>query len=108
MSVIVIVPVRCPCIVGANVTLIVQLGPMATVAPHVLVCKKSPLIAMLVIVRVSVPLLVSITVWAGLVVPITWSPKVRLVGVSVTAGAVPVPLSAIVWGLLSRLKRLRC
>jgi hypothetical protein len=33
--------VRVPVLVGANVTLIVQLAPGATEAPHVLVCPKS-------------------------------------------------------------------
>src|SRR3989449_4857958 len=50
-----------------------------------------PARAMLVMLRVAVPLLVRVTVCTGLVVLRRWSPKARLVGAKVTAGAMPVP-----------------
>lgn len=53
--------VRAPAAVGLNVTLIEQFPPVATLAPHVFVCEKSPLlvpvIAMLVRVKVADPVL---------------------------------------------------
>src|SRR2546422_30342 len=49
--------------------------------------------AMLVMLRVAVPLLVRVTVCTGLVVLRRWSPKARLVGAKVTAGTIPVPAS---------------
>lgn len=47
---------------------------------------------MLLIVRLAVPVLVSVTVWGGLLVPRSWVPNVRLVGENVTAG---VPAKAL-------------
>jgi len=41
---------------------------------------------MLVIVRVAVPVLVNVIVCGGLVVFLSWVPKVRLAGDKVTAG----------------------
>lgn len=60
-----------------------------------------PLIEMLLIVSAAVPLLVNVTVLAALVVLMTWFPKARLAGLSVTAGAgaTPVPLNATLCGL---------
>jgi hypothetical protein len=46
-----------------------------------------------------VPLLVNVTVFAPLVVLTIWSAKLRLVGLSVTAGAVPVPVRFVLCGL---------
>jgi hypothetical protein len=68
----------------------------------VLVCAKSPDAAMEMIVRGPVPVLVSVTVCAGLVVISAWLPKVRLFGASITAGVgfAPVPVSAIFCGLV--------
>jgi hypothetical protein len=106
LSVIVKVPVRIPVAVGVNVTLIVQFAPAASgvaggvigqaVVP-VLVSAKSPDAAMEMIVRGPVPVFVSVTVCAALVVFSSWLLKVRVVGASVTAGAgfAPVPLSAM-------------
>jgi hypothetical protein len=72
-----------------NVTLIVQPAPAATVVPQLFVCAKSPVVVMLVIVNVAVPVFVSITFCAGLVVPTNCVAKVRLVGFKVTAGEDP-------------------
>ena len=90
-SVMVSVALRAPAAVGLKVTLKVQLAPAASVAgnaPQVFVWAKSPLVAMALIVSGALPLLVSVTVCAALVVPTFWLPKLRLAGDSVTAGAV--------------------
>ena len=68
MSVKVIVPGRLPVAVGVNVTLMVQLAPAVSDAPQVLVWAYCALAAMLVMLRVPVPPLVSVTVCAALVV----------------------------------------
>ncbi len=60
------------------------------------------MVAMLLMVSVAVPLLVSVTVCAALVVPTCWLLKVRLVLERVTAGAVgatPVPVRLTLCGL---------
>ena len=54
-------PVREPATVGVKVTEIVQVPAAATEAPHVLVWLKSPLAAMLPIVKAADPVLVSVT-----------------------------------------------
>jgi hypothetical protein len=46
-----------------------QLAPVATVVPQLLVCAKSPLAPILVIVNEPVPVFDSVTVWTALVVP---------------------------------------
>ena len=108
MSLMLMLALRLPLADGVKVTLIVQLAPAASVLGlmgQVLVCAKSPAFVpatvMLVIVRAAVPLFVSVTDLAALVVPTFWAPKLRLVGFSVTAGAetVPVPESATLCGL---------
>src|SRR5437879_1521006 len=78
LSVTVSEPARLPSTVGVNVTLIVQLAPAATEAPQVLVSAKSPLEDMALIVSGAVPVLLSVTACATLLVPISWLPKVRL------------------------------
>ncbi len=57
---------------------------------------------MLLIVSVAVPLLVSVTACAALVLPTCWLPKLRLVLERVTAGAAgatPVPVRLTLCGL---------
>src|SRR5213593_2958520 len=78
----------------------VRLAAAATELPQVLVWLKSPLAAMVVMVKAADPLLVSVTVCAPLAVLINWLPKLRVLGEKVTAGAVvPVPVSETVCGL---------
>src|SRR3989475_515911 len=85
------VAVRALAAVGVNVRLRRQLAPATTVAPFVQVVPAAmakspgfkPARAMLVMLRVAVPLLVRVTVCAGLVVLRRWSPKARLVGAKV-------------------------
>src|SRR5947209_3517400 len=103
------VAVRALAAVGVNVRLRRQLAPATTVAPFVQVVPAAmakspgfePARAMLVMLRVAVPLLVRVTVCTGLVVLRRWSPKARLVGAKVTAGAMPVPASDTDCGLLA-------
>jgi hypothetical protein len=65
--------VRVPVAVGVNVTLIVQLPPTASEPLHVVVSAKSPTLApirlMRVIVKLAVPVLVTVTLCTALVVP---------------------------------------
>jgi hypothetical protein len=99
LSVIVNVPVRAPTCVGAKVTLIVHCKPAANVAgpigqalAPVLVAAKSPEAAIELIVKGPVPVLVSFTGIAALVVVSICPPNGKLVGASPTPGAGPVPL----------------
>jgi len=80
-------PARGPGAVGVKVTAIVQLAPLARVAPQLLVSAKSPLEAILVIVKVAPPVFVRTTFCGALVVLTIWLVKVRLVGKNATAGA---------------------
>jgi hypothetical protein len=103
LSVMVMLAARLPVAVGLKVTLMEQFAPAATLAPHVFVCEKSPLfvpvMAMLEIVNVAVPVLVSVTICTALLMPTIWLPKLMLLPPSVTMGATPVPVSVTVCGL---------
>ena len=66
LSLIVTVPVRVPAAVGLKVTLMAQLPPAATELPQLSVSAKSPLTAMLVMARLTVPALVRVEDCAGL------------------------------------------
>ena len=74
LSVMLSADVRVPLAVGLNVTLMVQLAPAVNELPQVWVCAKSPpfvpVIAIPLIVKVVVPVFLSVTVLAALVVPI--------------------------------------
>jgi hypothetical protein len=74
LSVSVRLPERLPVAVGVNVTLITQLllaetGALVLQVAPLAATAKSPVAAMLVKVRDAVPLLVTVTVLAALVVP---------------------------------------
>jgi hypothetical protein len=56
-------------VVGVNVTLMVQLALTATLVPQLFVCEKSPVVAMLVIVKAATPVFVSVTFCGVLAVP---------------------------------------
>lgn len=82
LSVRVRLPLRMPVAVGVNVTPIAQLLPGASVVPHVVLAgstAKSPLAIIVVMVKVAVPELVTLTVLAPLDVPRTCLLKVKLV-----------------------------
>jgi hypothetical protein len=105
LSVMVSVPAREPRAVGVKVTEIAQV----VFDPNVLgdngqvdVCAKLPVLEMPVIVRGTVWLFLRVTVFAALVVLITWVPKERLALVKLTASA-PVPVNCAVCGELEAL-----
>ena len=65
------IPLRAPSTVGLNVTSIVQFEPAATELPLVQVplgLAKSPVTAMVVMLRDALPVLLSVTVCAALAV----------------------------------------
>src|SRR5205807_10115469 len=103
LSVMVIAPVRVPVAVGVKVTLMAQLAPAATDVPQVLVCMKSPLATMLVTLSATVPVLVSVTDCATLVVFRFWLANVRLLGERLTPGAAPVAVRLTVSVLFAAL-----
>src|ERR1035437_2073806 len=92
LSVTLSFPPRVPAAVGAKVTAIMQLAPTATEEPQVLVWEKSPVITTWVTVRAAVPLLVSVTCWAALVLPKTWLVKETVPALNATVGDVACPL----------------
>lgn len=104
LSVMVKEAVRLPVAVGVNVTLIVQLLPAVSELPQLLVCAKSPglvpVSAMLLMVRVAFPVLLSVAVWAVLVVPTLVELKLRLAGETLAEGALPVPVTLTACGLV--------
>jgi hypothetical protein len=103
LSAIFSVAVRVPVAAGLKLTVIVQNPLAATLAPQVLVSEKAvalvPLrvIAEALSVSGAVPVLVSVT-GSVAVVPSGVPGKVSVVGARLTAGAVPVPLSATCCG----------
>ncbi len=68
-SLMVSVPLLAPPAVGVNVTLMEQVAPPGRLAPQLLVCWKSPLVEMLVMVKGAAPVLRTFTVFGALVVP---------------------------------------
>ena len=95
LSVMLIAAARVPVAAGVNVTLIVHDALAARLLPHVVVSAKSPafvpVTAMLLIVNGAVPVLLSVTAEAVLVVPICWFPNVTDAGLRLTTGLVPLP-----------------
>jgi len=93
--------VRVPLAVGVKVTLMVQFPPAGTGTPTTQVPvdahAKSPgfVPTMLTAVKFSaaLPVFVSVTVWAALVVPTFWLLKVRLVGAKETPAVPPAPVN---------------
>ncbi len=88
-------------LVGLNVTKIWQLLPGERVEGQLFVWVNAPEIVILTVVKSALPVLVSVTVCGALVLPTSWSLKVREVGEKVAAGAgvVPVPDKATGCGL---------
>src|SRR5947209_4085026 len=109
LSVRVRLAVRVPPTVGAKVTLIVQVAPAAMVAGdtgQVEVWAKSPALvplrAMVVMASAALPVLVTVTFCAALVVPTAWLAKPSVAGERDTPGTgvvVPVPDSGTPCGL---------
>jgi len=90
------VPVRVPPAAGLKVTEMVQLAPALTVLPQVLVWEKSPLAVMLERVSEALPVLVSATVCAPLLVPTNCPEKVSEEEDKLTPGPIPVPVKVTV------------
>ena len=97
------VALRAPAAAGVKVTGMLQLPPMATLVPQLLVWAKSPgfvpVMAMLVMESAADPGLLKVTVCAALAEPMFWAAKVRLVAVREATGAPaawPVPESVAV------------
>ncbi len=80
LSTTLIVPVVVPVAAGVNVTLIVQAAPDVSEVPQLLVWPKFALAVMEVIASVTLPMLVSVTVCAALVVPTVCDANVRVLG----------------------------
>ncbi len=99
-----IVAVRVPAAAGVKVTVMVHELPAANVPLHVEVSAKSPGSApagglLLVIVKLPVPVFVTVTVCAELVEPMGVLGKVRLEGLKLIWPDTPVPDSGTVCGL---------
>jgi hypothetical protein len=103
LSAIVRVALPLPSAAGVKVTWMAHSAPTPSVDPQVLVWAKSPrllpVMAMLVRVSATLPVLVKVTVCAGLLLPGAWSGKVSEEGDNSTPTPIPVPLKVSVWGL---------
>jgi hypothetical protein len=93
-----------PPAVGVNVTLTVQFAAGRTVGPQVVAdWAKSPLFVPVknieLMFNVSLPLFVTVTVWAVLVVATAWVVNVSVAGAIVAVAPVPNPNSVAVCGL---------
>src|SRR5580704_17101068 len=88
---------------GSNVTVMVQVAPAATevqlLVGGIPVKPELPVAVTELTVKVALPEFVKVTVLTVLE-PMSWLPKSRLAGDSVTTGAeLPVPARATDWGL---------
>jgi hypothetical protein len=87
--------VRVPLAAGVKVTLMVQLAPAATLDPQELVWANAPAFVpvtlMLEMVKAALPVLLTVTAWAVLVVERDWLPNARLRGETLMPAAAPVP-----------------
>lgn len=99
LSEMVTVPVRGPDAAGLKVTPTVQLalGVSGLAVTQPPVAAKSPLAVKLVTLKLLVPVLLTVTFCATLVVPTNWLAKLKVVESSPTPGATPVPVSATTW-----------
>ena len=79
-------PAIVPMAVGANFTEIAQLPLCEIGEVQLLVCLNPAVVVMLETLRVPLPLLLSVTVLAELVVPTVRFPKLRVVGLTVATG----------------------
>jgi hypothetical protein len=112
LSVTVTEAVRLPAAAGVKVTLIVQLAfasSVALLAGQVFLCVKSPLfvppIPMLEMVSGALPLFVSVTTCAEVLVVVvtSWLPTLKLFAPKLTAGPTPTPLNITLCGLFAAL-----
>ena len=91
-----------PVAVGVKATVIVQDAPTSRFAPQVLVWLNELAFVPVMVTPFrligAVPEFLSVIAWPAEVAPTSVPVKVRVAGVRVAAGAVPVPVSAIVCG----------
>src|SRR5712692_501004 len=100
LSVIVNMPLRKPLAVGVKVTLTVQLELAPTLAPQLLVCAKSPLACIPLMLVAVGPGFDRVTGCEPLALPSACAAKLSAAGVAFrTAFAPPVPVSDTVCGL---------
>ena len=98
--------VKAPAAAGLNSIDTVQLAPAASDVLQVVADLTNelaliPVMVSEVSVRAAVPVFLTVTVWAAVVVPTLVEAKAMLVGDNVTAGAVaavPVPVNLTDWG----------
>ena len=94
---------RAPLAEGVKLTTMVQLAPAAREVPQVLFCTKSvelaPVTARAEIASETEPVLVSVTVWAELVMSTGSLAKARLEGERVAVGEVLTPAAGETDGL---------
>src|SRR5512138_130153 len=84
-----------PALDGVKVTSIVHVADGATVDGHLLTAPNAAEeLATLLILRFAVPVFLTVSVLAALVVPTGWSPNARLVGETLIAGFVGLAPSA--------------
>ena len=108
---IVSVPLARPVLVGVNVTLMSQWAP-AVAREHVPGEAANGAAAATAIATEALPELVTVTVWAALVVPIVCLPKFRLVGDTLTDAEpppellTPLPVRLRIWGLFGALSEM--
>jgi hypothetical protein len=86
------VPVRVPDAVGRNVTLTVQDAPAAIDVPQVLLCAKSPVTETLAAEAVALPVFVTVTACAALVVFTAWLANVSEEGLALSVAVLVPPL----------------
>ena len=96
--------VSAPAAAGLNSTETVHEAPAASVVPQVVADLRNdvalvPVIVSEVRLSVAVPEFFTVTTCAAVVEPTVVDANVRLVALSVTAGAVPVPVSFTDWGV---------
>jgi hypothetical protein len=94
-SLMVSVPVAVPTALGVKETLMVQKAPTARLV-QLLIWLNGAAVDTLDTVIGPVPELVNVTLLAALVVPTICDEKLKLVGETVAAGAVPVPVIAMI------------
>ena len=91
------VPVLLPMAEGLKVTLTVQLEEAERLEPQVFVSEKSPLMLSPLMMSAAVPVFLSVTLCALLLVPTGSDEKVSEVAERLAPGTAPVPVRLIVW-----------
>jgi hypothetical protein len=91
------VPVLLPTAEGLKVTLTVQLEEAERLVPQVFVSEKSPLMLTPLMLSVVVPVFLSVTLCALLLVPTGSDEKVSEVAERPATGPLPVPVRLMVW-----------